>query len=140
MKFLLDTNVVSELAKPHPDSRVEAWLSNAVAADLYISCVTLAEICKGITLLPAGKRQRECQGWLDETLRPWFADRVLSIDSTVAERTGIMVAVAQLKGRTMSLADALIAATALVHGLTVVTRNVKDFDHLTGFPLFNPWT
>jgi toxin FitB len=139
MKFLLDTNVVSELSNSRPNSQVEEWLVNAVDTDLYISCVTLAEVAKGITILPAGKRRVASQQWLDERLRPWFDGRVLSIDATIAERAGVAIGESQIQGRTMSLADALIATTALVYDLTLVTRNVKDFTHLTDLQILNPW-
>ena len=76
MKFLLDTNVVSELSKPQPERKVEEWLSDAVDTDLFISCVTLTEVCKGITFLPAGRRQQQSQRWLDEVLRHAEAHRL----------------------------------------------------------------
>ena len=90
-------------------------------------------------VLPPSKRRTEIETWLDQVLRPWFTGRVLPIDSVVAERCGFLAGESRLKGRVMSMGDALIAATALTHGLTVATRNVKHFEHLADLLVFNPW-
>lgn len=136
--FLLDTNVPSELTRPQSDPRVEQWLEDANDEELYLSTLTLGEILKGITILPQSKRRGELQRWLDETLRPWFKGRILPVTDAIAERWGILAGERQLKGRPLKVADGLIAATALVHDLTVVTHNVRDFSDL-GVPLINPW-
>jgi predicted nucleic acid-binding protein len=136
--FLLDTNIPSELTRSRPESRVARWLDDAEDDQLYLSVVSLGEILKGVTVLPESKRRSELQQWLDETLRPWFQGRILPVNGPVAERWGMLAGQRQLKGRPLKVADGLIAATALEHDLTIVTRNVKDFDRL-GVAIFNPW-
>ena len=136
--FLLDTNVPSELTKPQSDPNVEKWLDDADDEQLFLSVVSLGEFLKGLTVLPAGKRRDEIQRWLDETLRPWFAGRILPVNEAVGERWGVLAGECQLKGRPLKVADGYIAATALEHDLTVVTRNVRDFAGL-GVQIFNPW-
>ncbi len=137
--FLLDTNIPSELTRPRPEPRVFEWLDSAADAELYFSVVSLGEILRGVTLLPLGQPRQELQQWLDGTLRPWFQGRMLPINESVAERWGRLSGQSQLKGRPLKVADGLIAATALEHDLTIVTRNVKDFADL-GVRIFNPWT
>jgi toxin FitB len=136
--FLLDTNVPSELTRPKPDAQVEKWLDDADDEQLFFSVVSLGEIFKGLTILPESKRRQQLQHWLDETLRPWFEGRILPVSEPIAERWGILAGECQLKGRPLKVADGLIAATALEHGLTLVTRNVKDFSDLN-VRVFNPW-
>jgi predicted nucleic acid-binding protein len=103
-----------------------------------ISVVSLGEILKGITILPESKRRSGLQQWLDETLRPWFEGRVLPNSESTAERWGVLAGQCQLRGRPLGLADGFIAATALEHDLTIITRNVKDFEGL-GVGVFSPW-
>jgi predicted nucleic acid-binding protein len=136
--FLLDTNVPSELTRPKSDPKVEAWLEDAEDEQLHFSVVSLGEILKGVTRLPESRRRTELQLWLDNTLRPWFAGRILPVTEPIAERWGIFSGQSLLRGKTIKVADGLIAATALHHDLTIVTRNVKDFEYL-GVKLFNPW-
>lgn len=136
--FLLDTNVPSELTRPRPEPKVSAWLDNAEDGTLYLSVVSLGEIQKGVAALAPGKRRQELQRWLDETLRPWFEGRILPVDERVAERWGVLSGQCQVQGRPLKVADGLIAATALEHGLTLVTRNVRDFRDL-GVRLLNLW-
>ena len=136
--FLLDTNVPSELTRPKSDPQVEKWLDDADDEQLFFSVVSLGEIFKGLTILPESKRRQQLQRWVDETLRPWFEGRILTVSEPIAERWGILAGECQLKGRPLKVADGLIAATALEHGLTVVTRNVKDFSDLS-VRVFNPW-
>ena len=136
--FLLDTNVPSELTRPKSDPKVEAWLEDAEDEQLYFSVVSLGEILKGVTRLPESRRRTELQLWLDNTLRPWFAGRILPVTEPIAERWGILAGQSLLRGKTIKVADGLIAATALHHDLTIVTRNVKDFEYL-GVELLNPW-
>jgi predicted nucleic acid-binding protein len=100
--------------------------------------VSLGEILKGVTRLPESRRRTELQLWLDNTLRPWFAGRILPVTEPIAERWGILAGQSLLRGKTIKVADGLIAATALHHDLTIVTRNVKDFEYL-GVELLNPW-
>jgi tRNA(fMet)-specific endonuclease VapC len=136
--FLLDTNVPSELTRPKSDPQVEKWLDDADDEQLFFSVVSLGEIFKGLTILPESKRRQKLQQWLDETLRPWFGGRILPVSEPIAERWGILAGECQLKGRPIKVADGLIAATALEHGLTIVTRNVRDFSGL-GMRVYNPW-
>jgi toxin FitB len=136
--FLLDTNVPSELTRPRPEPRVARWLDTADDNELYFSALSLGEVIKGITILPGGRRRREIQEWLDNTLRPWFANRILPVDAAVCERWGLLSGQCRLRGRPLKVIDGLIAATALEHDLTLVTRNVKDFADLD-VQLINPW-
>ena len=136
--FLPDTNVPSELTRPQSDSQVEKWLDDADDERLFLSVISLGEIFKGLTILPESKRRHQLQQWIDEILRPWFDGRMLPITERISERWGILAGECQRKGRGLTMADGLIAATALEHDLTVVTRNVKDFADL-GVSVFNPW-
>jgi len=136
--FLLDTNIPSELTRPKSDPHVENWLDNTDNDRLFFSVISLGEIFKGITMLPESKRRAQLQQWVEETLRPWFDGRVLPITAAIAERWGILAGQCQQKGRPLKVADGLIAATALEHELTVVTRNVRDYFDL-GIGVLNPW-
>lgn len=136
--FLLDTNVPSELTYPRPAPQVEQWLEEVDDKQLFFSVISLAEICKGIAKLPEGKKRTNLQEWLDSTLRPWFAGRILPVSEPIAGRMGLWAGESETRGRTIKIADGLIAATALEHDLTLVTRNVKDFAGF-GVPIFNPW-
>jgi toxin FitB len=136
--FLLDTNVPSELTRPQSNLHVERWLDEADDEQLFLSVVSLGEIFKGLTILPDGKRRRRLQQWVEATLRPWFEGRILPVTERIAERWGILSGECQMEGRGLSVADGLIAATALEHDLTVVTRNQKDFASV-GVAVFNPW-
>jgi predicted nucleic acid-binding protein len=120
--FLLDTNIPSEMTRPY----------------LYFSVISLGEILKAVTVLPASKRRSGLRQWVDETLRPWFEGRILPVNEPIAERRGFLAGQSKLKGRPLRVADGFIAATALEHDLTVVTPNVKDFEGL-GVDLFDPW-
>jgi predicted nucleic acid-binding protein len=137
LSFLLDTCVLSELTRPTPHSRVSAWLGEQDAAALHLSVLTVGEIEKGVALLPRGMKKRSLTTWL-ATLRSTYADRLLPVDSAIAAIWGRTAAAVQRRGRRLSVVDGLIAATALHHGLTVVTRNVADFQ-ATGATLLNPW-
>ena len=136
--FLLDTNVISELRKAgdgKADANVVAWLSSVDATTFYLSAVTLMEIELGIFRIerrdpPQGARLR---AWMDHHVLPEFADRTLPVDTAVALRCAPLHVPDPRPER-----DAFIAATALTHGMTVVTRNLADFTP-TGVPLLNPW-
>jgi toxin FitB len=136
--FLLDTNVISELRKAgdgKADANVIAWLSSMDATTFYLSAVTLMEIELGVLRI---KRRDPAQGarlraWMDHHILPEFADRTLPVDTAVALRCAPLHVPDPRPER-----DAFIAATALAHGMTVVTRNVADFAP-TGVPLLNPW-
>lgn len=124
MSYLLDTNVISELVRPQPDERVLAWFEQAPDRALHLSVLTLGEIRKGVEKLPDSKRRERLRLWLEQELPQWFEDRLLSVDTAVADRWGRMLAQA---GRPVPAIDSLLAATALHHELRVVTRNKGDF-------------
>lgn len=133
--FLLDTNVISELRKPQADPAVVAWARGMAAYKLYISAITLLEIETGILRLERrdSSQAEILRTWLEGHVIPAFAGRVLSIDSQVARRCARL----HVPDRSNEC-DALIAATALVHGMTIVTRNAKDFT-FDGIAVINPW-
>ena len=139
MSFLLDTNVVSEWVKPRPDPRVVAWLADVDEDRVFLSVVTLGEIRHGIERLPAGRRRERLDEWLREELPERFESRVLPIDVAVANAWGRIVAQRERTGRSISTIDAFIAATAEVHGLTLVTRNASDFRSSVK-TLVDPWS
>jgi hypothetical protein len=137
--FLLDTNVLSEFnRRGDPNPLVKQWLEAADTRALYASVLTLAEIRFGVELLPPSKRRMQLEEWLDRDLPAWFDGRVLPIDRSIADRWGVLRAQAQMKGRPLSVVDGLLAATALQHSLTIVSRNVSDFAVL-GPAVVNPW-
>lgn len=139
MSFLLDTNVVSEWTKPRPNAGVIAWLSEVDEDRTFLSVITLTELRYGIEHLPANGRKKRLQEWLELELPLRFEGRVLPIDPVIADTCGRLVAQGEDVGRRIEAIDALIAATAEVHGLTVVTRNVSDF-RFTTQSVLNPWT
>ena len=135
MSYLLDTNVLSELRRKLPDARVVHWFSQRPATTLYLSVLTLGEIRKGIEVLPDPARRLTLLDWLETRLPAFFAGRILPIDAAVADRWGRMVAQA---GRPVPAIDSLLAATAEQHGLTLVTRNLRDVKGLA-VQVINPW-
>ena len=137
-RFLLDTNVPSELIRVRPEPRVAEWLEAQREEDLFLSVVSLGEIRKGFTLLPESKRRAYLEDWLQNDLLPWFEGRILPVTQAIANRWGILDGESQLRGAPLNTADGMIAATALEHNLTLVTRNAKDFADL-GVPILNPW-
>ena len=138
MSFLLDTNVVSEMVKPRPDPGVVRWLEEADEDRVFLSVVTMAELRFGISRLPAGRRRSGLQAWLHEDLLQRFAGRILRIDSEIALTGGDVMAECAAAGHGIEAMDALIAATARVHELELVTRNTGDFETAM-IPLCNPW-
>jgi predicted nucleic acid-binding protein len=138
MSFLLDTNVVSEWVKPRPDGGVVAWLREADEDRLFLSVVTLAELRLGIERLPLGTRRSRLDEWIADDLRMRFEGRILTINVLIADAWGRLTAQAQSVGRPIGTMDGFIGATAQVHGLILVTRNVADFAFLANAPL-NPW-
>ena len=139
MSFLLDTCVVSELAKTSVDAKVRAWADSNSELEFYISALTLGELQKGAARLAEGAKKSLLLAWLHDDLIKRFADRVLPINQAVALRWGEMQAQLEKQGKLMPAIDGLIAATALQHQLTVVTRNTKDME-ASGVALFNPWS
>lgn len=137
MSFLLDTNVVSEWVKPQPNQTVVEWLDGVEEDDVFLSVVTLAELRYGIDRLPVGKRRKLLENWLTNDLPLRFESRVLAIDETVALACGEVLARRESAGRPIQAMDALLAATAAVHHLTLITRNDSDFRNTV--PCMNPW-
>ncbi len=135
--MLLDTCVVSELARPAPDPRILTWLDSVNDDALRLSVLTLGEIKKGADLLEDGPRKVRVEAWLDE-LRATFADRILPVDEAVALRWGAISAASGRAGRVRPPIDSLLAATAVCHQLKLATRNVADFEG-TGAVIVNPW-
>ena len=137
--FLLDTNVISELMKPRPNRRVVAWIDGTAEVLLHLSVITIGEVRKGIDLLrDDDPRRAALQSWLDRDVRARFAGRLLTFDDGVAERWGQLEAMAKKRRLTLPTIDAQLAATAIHHGLTFVTRNTADIAP-TGAPVFDPW-
>jgi predicted nucleic acid-binding protein len=115
-----------------------AWLKAQPVTALFLTAVTIGEIRKGLVVLPAGRRRSELEMWFHSDLLTWFRNRILPVTHAVADRCGVLDGQCQLKGTPLNTADGMIAATAIEHDLTVVTRNVKDFAGL-GVDIFNPW-
>ncbi|MBX9778667.1 MAG: type II toxin-antitoxin system VapC family toxin [Xanthobacteraceae bacterium] len=138
MTFLLDTNVVSEWVRPRPDAGVINWLADTDEDRIFLSVVSLAELRSGIAVLPAGRRRERLDTWLSVELPDRFEARVLAIDAAVADQWGKMTAAGKTAGRPIGAMDAFLAATATVHDLTIVTRNVADFANVEVATL-SPW-
>lgn len=137
--FLIDTNVLSEYNRPGgPNAGVKRWLETTPRELQHVSVITLAEIQKGIELLQASKRRLELEQWFKNELEEWFLGRTLYVDRQVASQWASLVAQAVRAGRPLPTIDSLIAATALVHDLTIVTRNIRDFQ-FAGVAAINPW-
>jgi len=136
--FLLDTNIISELVKPRPEPSVTAWIEGTDESLLYLSVLTLGEIRRGIAALPQSRRRAALEAWLDKDLRARFESRILIIDHEVADRWGLLTAAARSNGIVLPVIDGLLAATALEHNLTLVTRDTGQIPSM-GVAVFNPW-
>jgi predicted nucleic acid-binding protein len=136
--FLLDTNVPSELTRSSPNPRVSTWVGAQDSVSLYLSVVSVGEFRKGFCLLPQGRRRMQLEQWLEQFLLPLFSSRILPVTQSIANRWGVLSATCQVRGTPLNTADGMIAATALEHNLTLVTRNVKDFAELR-VDLLDPW-
>lgn len=137
--WLLDTNILSELRRPKPEPKVLAFVAAQPLERLFVSTVTFAEIRFGIELLGEPNRRAELTDWLTHKLRPMFEQRVLAISEDVMFKWRLLVEEGRKAGHTFSQPDLIIAATALQHGLTVVSRDITHFIP-AGVPVFNPWT
>lgn len=135
MGFLLDTDVLSESSKPKPNEAVMEWL-DAHDHEIFLSTISLGEIVKGIEVLPAGRRKKEIRAWFDR-LQAWCGSRLVPPTREVMRAWGCLCARSQRSGRPLPVLDSLIAATAITHELTLVTRNVRDFP--ADVKLLNPW-
>lgn len=136
--FLIDTNVISEFAKPEPNRHVKLWFQTADPNSLFVSVITFGEIRLGIENMPIGRRRTDLERWVNEGLPEWFESNLLSVTKPIADRWAQITVQAKTRGSALATTDGLIAATALERGLTLVTRNVKDFEGL-GNSIFNPW-
>jgi predicted nucleic acid-binding protein len=136
--WLLDTNVLSELRRPRPNAKVVAFVAAQPLDRLYVSVVTFAEIRFGIELVPDPARRGELQDWLTLKVRPLFTQRTLPVSEDVMLKWRLLVEEGRKTRYTFSQPDLIIAATALLHGLTVVTRDTGDFEKART-PVVNPW-
>lgn len=138
MNYLLDTCLLSELRKPQPDAGVVAWISDIDESRLFVSILSLGEIQKGIARLKNGQRKNALQHWLEQELLSRFEGRVVPFDLDMALEWGLLSAACENDGRPAPVVDTLLAVTAIVRNLTLVTRNDKDF---SGLPvkILNPW-
>jgi predicted nucleic acid-binding protein len=137
--WLLDTNVLSELRKPRPDRKVVAFVAAQALERLHVSAVTFAEIRFGIERLDDAAKRLELNQWLAHKVRPMFDRRVLEVTEDIMLRWRVLVEEGRKRGHTFSQPDLIIAATALEHGLTIVTRDRTDYDRAR-VPVFDPWT
>jgi len=137
--FLLDTNVLSELMRERPDSGVLNWFAQNTRASMHINSITQAEILTGIALLPAGKRRMALAQAAEQMFEQDFAGQCLVFDTAAAKHYALIVAARVHQGQPISTEDAQIAAIALASGLSVVTRNTKDFENIDRLVLVNPW-
>jgi predicted nucleic acid-binding protein len=135
VSYLIDTNALSELKKRQPHPTVAQWFAARPPSALYLSVLTLGELRKGIEAMPTGVRRTSFLDWLENDIPQYFGGRILPVDRRIAERWGHLCGTA---GRPLPAIDSLLAATALEHRLTLVTRNRVDFD-LPGLVVINPW-
>jgi predicted nucleic acid-binding protein len=136
VKYLLDTNVLSEIRKPRGHTGVKEFVNNLREEDIFISVLSIGEICFGIEKLPAGPKKTELYIWLTQKLPDRFGNRIIDLDRNIMAEWG------KLQARTrenLPVVDSLIAASALAHRLIIVTRNVRDFKMIEGVALLNPW-
>lgn len=136
MKYLLDTNVISEMRKTDCSPNVKSFTGEISWEDMYISAISVGELCYGMERLPAGKKKHELAIWLYTKVPEWFHERIIPLDTEVLLEWGKLRAGAQ---RTLPVVDTLIAAAAITHHMILVTRNVRDFEDIEGINLLNPW-
>jgi predicted nucleic acid-binding protein len=138
MAWLVDTNILSELRRPKPEPKVVAFIVESPENLLYVSTVTLAELRFGMETAKSQNDRQLLSHWLTHTIRPMFHDRILGVTEDIILQWRMMVFEGRKIGRTFSQPDLFLAATAIHHGLTLVTRNIKDFTH-TAAKVLNPW-
>ena len=136
MNYLLDTNILSETVRPHPNTGVKKWLQEIPSEALCISVLTIGEIRRGIEKLGDSKRKNHLIAWLEYDLPKWFGINILPVNLDVAERWGYITST--VNQHSLFAIDTLLAATALTHNLKMVTRNIKDFD-IPGLEVINPF-
>jgi hypothetical protein len=138
MNFLLDTNPVSEWVKPRPNAGLIRWIESADEDRVFLSVISLAELRYGVERMPVGARRSRLEEWLRDELPLRFEGRILAVDNQVAEAWGRTVSRCEALGRPMGIMDAFLSASAEVHRLTLITRNVSDFPILK--TVVNPWS
>lgn len=137
--IVLDTNVISELARTEPEKTVLDWVDAQQAGDLYLTAITVGELSFGLARLPAGRRQRELAARVNHLIEQVFADRVLPYGAHAARLFGVLTADRERQGRPIAMADGQIAAVCLQHGTRLATRNTSDFA-ATVPDLIDPWS
>ena len=137
MNFLLDTNAVSEWVKPRPNAGLIRWMEAADEDRVFLSVISLAELRYGVERLAAGARRNRLEQWLLRELPLRFEGRILPVDHKIAEAWGRTVSRCEALGRPVGAMEAFLSATAEIHRLTLVTRNVSDFPALKA--VLNPW-
>lgn len=138
MRYLIDTCCISELVKSKPNPNVIKWFANQDEFSMFLSVITFGELRKGIEKLPNSRKKKELNRWVKEDLNYRFKNRVLNIDMEVVNKWGKLLAKAEHKGKPLPAIDALIAATAQVYDMSIVTRNTKDMEN-SGVEVINPW-
>jgi tRNA(fMet)-specific endonuclease VapC len=138
MNFLLDTCVISEAIAKQPNPQVLAFVDNLDPENIYISDITIGEVFKGISKLPASHRKDQLQAWLQDELLPRYDGRIVSLDVKTWMSWGALMARLELSGQVIPIVDSLIAAIVFEHNMTLVTRNVSDFE-AAGIKIINPW-
>ena len=138
MNYLFDTNVLSELTAKNPDASVVAWVENIDQENIFLSVVAIGELKKGIEKLPGSRKKKDLISWLENDLLVRFGERIIPLDLPVMLVWGTMVAELEKAGTPLPAIDSFLAASASQRGLTLATRNTKDFEP-AGIPLINPW-
>ena len=138
MSWLIDTCVISELAKPAPNKSVVAWIRDCPEEDLYLSVITIGEIEKGIAKLAFTARREQLEKWLRDDVADRFHGRLLPVDTAIASRWGAITGASEAKGVPLPVIDSLIAATSLHHNLVIATRNTADLERC-GARCIDPW-
>ena len=136
--WLLDTNVLSELRRPRPNTQVVAFVASQALDRMFVSAVTLAEIRFGIESVSDAQHRADLANWLTHQVRPMFDQRILQVSEEIMFKWRMLVEMGRKTGHTFSQPDLIIAATGLHHGLTVVTRDTADYEK-SKVSLFNPW-
>lgn len=139
MSYLIDTCCISELVKKKPAPNVLKWFTDQDELSMFLSVITFGELRKGIEKLPHSKKKTELNRWVKEDLSQRFKNRVLNITMVEVNKWGKILSSSEKKGKPLPAIDSLIAATALIHDLSVVTRNTQDLEE-SGVEVINPWT
>jgi len=135
LKYLVDTNILSEMTRKQPDNRIVEWFENTANTDMFISVISVGELVYGVAKLPDGTKKMKLSAWLSDLFYENFYDRIVGISMDVMEAWGEMSAKFM---RTLPILDTLIAATALVNNMIVVTGNTRDFKDIPGLNFYNP--